>query len=167
MGRINNEDSTMTLRLYLYAFAAIVLAGFVWVVNSWQIDSNKLEAAQTELKQVKSNYAEEKRLRTEQDRISNEKAATYETQLANVRKTNAELAGKQLPIRVCRSATSVPRFPAAASEPATTPSEGLQPAPEPSADIGPDLYRLALEADECSTRLTALQGWITEQFKVK
>lgn len=154
----------MTPRSIAYAIAIAALLGLLWLVNSWRIDSNKLEAAETELTQLKANYAEETRLRTEQDRISTEKATSYETQLADAHKTNAELAGKREPIRVCHNAPSMPRVATAAAEPATATGQGLQ--QEAGPDIGPALYGLALEADECSVRLSNLQDWIKEQLLV-
>lgn len=153
-----------TVKLVAYGIAAAALIGLLWMVNSWRIDSNKLESAQQELEQVRADYTERDRLRTEQDRISTDKARDYETQLADARKTNAELAGRRPAVRLCRSAPSVPSVSAAPSEPATTPSEGLQQAAGP--DISGPLYSLALEADECSVRLTSLQSWLTEQLAV-
>ena len=152
------------LRLALYGVALASLLGAVWVVNGWRQDSNKLDAAEAELAQVIADVAERERLRTKQDGISTRKANDYETQLADARKTNAELAGRHQPVRVCRNPPSVPRVATAATEPVTTPSEGLQ--PEAGPDIAPDIYVLALEADECSVRLSNLQGWITEQLLV-
>lgn len=154
----------MTPRLWLYAIAAAVLIGLLWMVNSWRIDSNKLESAQQELKQVRADYAERDRLRTEQDKISTDKARDYETQLADAHKTNAELAGRHPPVRVCRNAPSVSSLTTATTESVTATSEGLQQAAGP--DISGPLYALALEADECSVRLSNLQGWISEQLLV-
>lgn len=160
-----------TVKLIAYGIAAAALIGLLILVNSWRIDSNKLESAQQKLKQVRADYAERDRLRTEQDKISTDKARDYETQLADARKTNTELAGRRPAVRLCRSAPSVPAVPKPSAEPATAPREGLHSETGPSANQGPDisrdLYRLALEADECSVRLTTLQGWLVEQLAVQ
>lgn len=159
--------SSLTLP-YKLAGAAIVL-GLAWwglsTVNGWRNDSHKLEAAETALKDERADREAERLLRAKQDKITEQSARTYETKLAEAHSLNAELSGR--PVRLCPR-PSMPTVSKPATVAASAPSEGLHEAPGPSFDQGPDigsdLYRLALEADECSVRLTELQGWITAQL---
>lgn len=158
-------------KLYAQLAGAVIALGLIgWglaTVSGWRNDSHKLDAAETALKDERAVREAERLFREQQDQLTADIARDYETELANARRTNAELSSR--PVRLCHR-PSVPPVPKPTTVTPSAPSEGLHEAPGPSVDQGPDiggdLYRLALEADECSIRLTQLQGWIVGQLAI-
>ncbi len=91
-------------------------------------------------------------------RIAQETSNGYQQQLADLRKARADTPARV--VRLCVGPDDVP--PTAGGHRAARPG-GLQEAPrrdpQVSRDIGPDLYDLADEADQCAAQRDALIDW--------
>lgn len=138
--------------------AAVALAG--WRVNTWHESHVRLKGVQAQLEAERA-CADGSECRARETRL--QEAVGHET-VRIVTGYEAELASlrdrKPRVVRLCPEAgAGGVRGPGSTAAPdGAGPAAGFVSGPA-GGDIGPELYRLARDADEVTARLRALQGW--------
>lgn len=152
------------LKVYLYAAGALALVGLLWYAHH-AIDQGGYKRAQGEyavaLAKLKDEHQQELLAR---DLQTEEASNAHQQELSRLRGNRPSRV-----VRVCDSASGsnqVHDAKTSGGPVGPTPSGGLLPQGDGSRDIGPGLYAIADDADECSAKVRALQDWIKRQIAV-
>jgi hypothetical protein len=149
-----------TIDLVLYGLLALSVAGAVAVVAKWKHDAGLLKVERA------AHVAELKRLNGELEterhnaQLARDSSNAYQQALEDLRGARAATPART--VRLCHTTNELPGSvsgSAAAGEEAVPQAPG--PGVEIGRDIGPELYALADEADECAVQRDALIDWIT------
>ncbi len=154
--------SAVPWRLVGYGAAAVAIGVLGWRVHAWHAAYKALPEAQAALAAeqacaVGSKCAERVAALVARQAAASEQAVRgYEDEIRTLRDRPVAVRT----VRLCRPADPGDVRDAAA----TGPADGAGPAAgvvsgAAGPDIGPDLYRLARDADEVAARLRALQAW--------
>lgn len=145
----------LELRLIAYGLAALALFGGWQYVESLQRKAARVDALVQEVSDLKVNAATRDR---QDEQIAKDQAATVA----------AAVAGRLGPVRLCKPAAAVP----AAPQPVSVGSDAgagagaLQPGNEADrgegADVGPDLERIAGEANALIVTARACQQYVRD-----
>jgi hypothetical protein len=146
-----NPLALIPLRVWLIIAAAAALGFLLWHDHhGWTLArARKAENAvlSGKLEQAETNA-----------RLTREASNDYQQQLEDLRTARTDTPTRA--VRLCRSPDHVP---ATAGGPRAEGDEGLPEAPrrdpEVSRDIGPELYSLADDADQCAAQRDALIAW--------
>jgi len=140
------------LRWWLYLAGAALLAYLIWHDHHQTQRANRLARENVELEE-RASTAEANAAK------AREASDAYQKRLA----ANRGARGAT-PVRSVRLCLGPERVPATAGGHDAAGSDGLPEAPgrdlEAGPDIGPDLYALADEADECAIQRDALIDWV-------
>lgn len=152
------------LRLYLYAAGALAIVGLLWYTVH-AIDQGGYNRAQAEytkaMDQLKAEHQQEL---LQRDLQSEEASNGHQQELSRLRGARPSRV-----VRVCDASAGgnqVRDAQAPGGSPDGSATGGLLPQGDGSRDIGPGLYAIADDADECSAKVRALQDWIKRQIAV-
>ena len=164
----------MSKSIYLGLLAGAVMFAAGWTANSWQKDKQiaRLELshanylrglAEHNAKVINDLFSEAEA----KQQVLTELDQKYYQELSHEQKANqqliAELASAKHRLSVRIDPVSCP------SVPATSKATGLDDAAGARAELHPataaDIFRVAAQADECSKKLTGLQGFVEKSIR--
>lgn len=137
------------LKMIPWLLGGLALAGLLWIVNGWRLDSKHLPLVEKDLENQKATIAQ-----IQHDaQIVNAASESYQAELARIR------AEHHVPIvRLCKPSTgSGVQVPTAQPGSDGTPAAGGVVSEGVGPDIGPALYAIARRADELSAQTRGLQ----------
>lgn len=150
--------------IILIAVGALIVSGLCAGVIHWKHNSDLLKVERVQHR-VELAAKDHEIAQLEENAAKARKASDdYQTQLDALR--SAALDTPVRTVRLCHAAASTGAVspPASAGRHPETGSEGLPQAPghdiEAGPDVGPALYQLADEADQCAAQRDALIRWV-------
>lgn len=137
------------LKLIPWILGGLALAGLLWIVNGWRLDSKHLPLVEKDLENQKATIVQIQH----DTQIVNDASASYQAELARLR------AEHHVPVvRLCKQpASGGVQVPTTQPGSDGTPTAGGVVSEGAGPDIGPALYALARRADELSAQTRGLQ----------